>query len=283
MIDKNYEKLIKEYYKKGNYKIEYSNVESKVCAIYFSSNGIYTHNTEEVFTKEIINKDKYEWYKTRVENASKHIFLRDIQKRWYIDGINNTYCSIDKLLNFLKKETEGYEIITMGSSSGGYMAVLMGVLLKAKLIFNFSGQFSLDYHTQKDKPNFSQYLYENKNNHHKNKYYNIVDLVENSKIPIVYFYPALAEEDIYQSGLIQDCKNIIVFKFNSSIHGRTAIEFNIKRILNMSLEKLRELEKLYEGQNIGRLSFSVKVSGFFATVKEIPSLLSKRFLKKIFN
>ena len=51
----------------------------------------------------------------------------------------------------------------------------------------------------------------------------------------------------------------------------------------MSLEKLRELEKLYEGQNIGRLSFSVKVSGFFATVKEIPSLLSKRFLKKIFN
>lgn len=248
MKDKGLEKLIKEYYKKNNYKIEYSEVENKICAIYFSSHGTYDHDTAEDFRKEIINKDKYEWYKTRIEYARKHIFIRDIQKRWYLDGINNIYCSIDKLLEFLKKETEGYEIITMGNSSGGYMAVLMGILLKAKLIFNFSGQYSLAYHTQEDKPNYSQYLFDNMKNKNKNKYYNIVELVNHCDIPIVYLYPALAEEDIYQSSLVENCKNILFFKFNSNIHGRTAIEFNIKKLLNMSLQELIALEKLYEGK-----------------------------------
>lgn len=283
MKDKEYEKLIKEYYEKDNYKMEYSKVDSKICAIYFSSHGIYANDTEEAFRKEIVNKDKYEWYKTRVEYASKHIFIRDIQKRWYLDGINNTYNSMEKVLDFLKNETAGYEIITMGNSSGGYMAVLMGILLKAKLIFNFSGQYSLHYHTQKGNPNFSQYLYENQDNPMKNKYYNLVDLVNNSDIPIIYFYPALAEEDIYQSSLLNDCRKLVTFKFNSNIHGRTAMEFNIKKLLNMNLEELTELEQLYKGQCISRISFSIKVCGYFATVSGIIKFLTKRFAKKIFK
>ncbi|NLP27455.1 MAG: hypothetical protein GX370_01535 [Clostridia bacterium] len=282
MMDKKYQELLKEYYKKDNFKIEYSNKDSNVCAIYFSSNGLYPENTEEAFRREVVNKDKYEWYKTRIEYAGKHIFLRDIQKHWYLDGINDNYSSIEKLLDFLKKETEGYEIITMGNSSGGYMAVLMGIILNAKLIFNFSGQFSLEYHTEKDKSYFNQYLYENKDNYDKNKYYNLVELVESSSIPIVYFYPAMVEEDLYQRDCVKNCKNLLFFKFASSVHGRTAIEFNIKKILNKSLEELKELEKLYDGQAISRISFSIRVSGYVGTVKGILQLSMKRFIKKIF-
>ena len=56
-----------------NYLIEYSiRNPSKLCAIYFSSNGIYFPNTENTFNEIIIKKNRYEWYDTRVKTASKH-------------------------------------------------------------------------------------------------------------------------------------------------------------------------------------------------------------------
>ena len=88
------------------------------------------------------------------------------------------------------------------------MAVLMGIILNAKLIFNFSGQFSLEYHTEKTNLILIN-TYENKDNYDKNKYYNLVELVESSSIPIVYFYPAMVEEDLYQRDCVKNCKNLL--------------------------------------------------------------------------
>jgi hypothetical protein len=78
-----------------------------------------------------------------MKNAGKLIFVRDIFKSWYVCGISDRYSSIDDMIDFLKEETKGYKVITVGNSAGGYMAVLAGVLLGAERVFNFSGQYSL--------------------------------------------------------------------------------------------------------------------------------------------
>lgn len=71
-----------------NYKIDYdNNCADMICAVYFSSNDIYYPNTEEIFRKRIVEKDFFEWYHTRVR-ARKHIFVRDVFKQWYLEGIN---------------------------------------------------------------------------------------------------------------------------------------------------------------------------------------------------
>ena len=101
----------KVFAENSNYRIEYSGknpVGEKYCALYFSSNDIYYPNLPQVFTHQIVQKDKYEWFKTRITYASKHIYLRDIKKQWYLGGINAQLNTIEKLLDFLKIETEGY-------------------------------------------------------------------------------------------------------------------------------------------------------------------------------
>lgn len=95
------------YNKLPNYKIVYDDSCSENrCAIYFSSNNIYYPNTEEIFRKRIVEKDFFEWYHTRVK-ARKHIFVRDVFKQWYIDGINTEIDSPEKLLTWLKQEAGG--------------------------------------------------------------------------------------------------------------------------------------------------------------------------------
>ncbi len=132
------------YSSRPNYKIDYDDsCGEPVCAVYFSSNDIYYPNTEEIFRKRIVEKDFFEWYHTRVR-ARKHIFLRDLFKQWYLEGINVEICSQEKLAEWLRRKTEGYEVVTVGSSAGGYAAVLFGSLIGARRVLAFCAQFTLN-------------------------------------------------------------------------------------------------------------------------------------------
>lgn len=132
------------YNEQNNFLIEYDNQGNKNwCAIYFCSNDIYYPNTEEIFRKRIVEKNFFEWYHSRINMASKHIFVRDVFKQWYLMGINAKINTPEKLTEFLRKETEGYNIVTIGSSAGGYAAILHGSLLSAKYILAFNPQFEI--------------------------------------------------------------------------------------------------------------------------------------------
>jgi hypothetical protein len=113
--------MVKNTYKNDpNYLIEYSpTINKKYCIIYFSSHNIYYPNSEIAFEKQLLGKNRYEWYKTRVQNGYKHLFIRDIQKQWYLGGINSFINTPQKLLSFLKEETIGFQVIVLGSSAGG--------------------------------------------------------------------------------------------------------------------------------------------------------------------
>ena len=55
----------------------------------------------------IVEKNFFEWYNLRIEKAYKHIFVRDVFKQWYLSGINQSIDSPERLIEFLKNETDG--------------------------------------------------------------------------------------------------------------------------------------------------------------------------------
>lgn len=107
-----------------NYRIDYDSSNKGCAAIYISSNGIFYPDTVECFNKTIFEKDRYEFTKLKIKRADKHIFIRDIYKHWYVDGLNSTMDSVDKIVDWLKSEVLGYkEIILVGISGGVFVSL----------------------------------------------------------------------------------------------------------------------------------------------------------------
>ena len=241
--------LLDEQYTKPNYTIRYCNPQSKLCLILFSGNGLYYPNTEEEFINRIIKDNRYEWQNITQgavfkKKCAKIIFLRDIYKQWYITGINKTLNTIEKVINWLKKETEGYTIITAGTSAGGYAAVLFGISLKAEKIFSFSGQFFL---TDIEKnPFLKQYSHTTQ----YNKYYDLSQFCILSKSPIFYFYPALCEYDVCQANAVKNIPTVYSFRIKSEVHGYTVLPKNYRFLFWKHTKKLLKLHMRFKEKNI---------------------------------
>lgn len=134
--DKN--ELLNAWYKNDNKKILHGFSKNKKCFIFCSSNGLYFPNTEGCFFDEICMKDRYEWESVALKilpYVEKIILLRDVRKSYYVTGINEKINSIDLLINDMREETEGYDIFTVGSSAGGYLAMILGGRCEQKAVF----------------------------------------------------------------------------------------------------------------------------------------------------
>lgn len=249
-------------YSLDNYIIkERKQNQYKSCVIYCSSSGLYYPNTEEEFVKAFIEQnDKYEWKTNRISYSDKSIWIRDITKEFYIKGINNEICTIDKLVDFLRKETSEYDaIITVGSSGGGYIATLIGCLLNAKRVFAFSAFFDLTIIDKAVWPLVAEYaqLQEYK------KWYQIYDTIRNSKTLVFYFYPGHLSEDCIQAKVVKDLPNVKEFCFNSYIHGipftnRTHLSV-LNKLLNLPEDKLLKLYSYFNNKLINNTEWLFRV------------------------
>ncbi|MBQ6886201.1 MAG: hypothetical protein IJN54_01645 [Lachnospiraceae bacterium] len=278
-IDENND-LLSEYFAKENYKEVLVNLEKNLCYIFFSGNGLYFPNTVETFKKTIIKNNRYEWENIAnspqlLQKAGKYIFLRDLYKSWYIKGINNSVDSIDKLYVWLKERTEGYRIITVGNSAGGYMAALMGSLLKAEMVFDFSGQFSL--YATKDVLTKYALLKKYSADEERRKYFDICEYLKHNE-SIMYFWPGNSEFDITQYELVKATK-IYSFKFKARIHGQSMYSANIPYLLVQDKQYLVNLYKHYEGKDIVKEEFFIRTRGVKALVKMYLSILKKKITK----
>lgn len=224
--------ILRAYHKK-NYQCIDTDVESDICYIFFSSNGLYYPNTREVFEEQIFQKDRYEW-KWVVKNsqvpskAGRIIYVRDIYKCWYSKGINYEVNTIDKTLELLRSLTKGYQIVTVGSSAGGYMAVLAAVKLNAMFCINFSGQYAI-----------SEKL--------GVPYTDISILLETYKGQVFYFVPAYCKDDKKQYKLIENIACVKTFFFNENKHAATMLAGNMSYVIDKSK---KELIRLYEHYNL---------------------------------
>ncbi len=271
--------LIQEQLHQPNYLIEYTDsneqLKEKYCVVYFSSNNIYFPNTAEVFRKDIINKNKFEWYGLRIKKGSKHIFIRDIQKQWYLHGINSEINSIEKINEFLKNETKGYKVIMLGSSSGGYAASLFGSLLKVEHVISFNGQFQLLDLLKTSSQDVDPILFRERDNIEINKYFSLRSIIAgNSKI--YYMYSNKSSWDIANKEHIEDL-DIPTISFTTKNHGIPFVKSALPYVINADIRTYNK----WLGNIYNPLLFSFKYGGFWKTMYILLLKAKEIFTKKI--
>lgn len=279
MLDLVNDPIVDLQYKKKNYLIEYDqDVINNRCAIYFSSHGLCYPETKENFQKIIVEKDSYEWYSTRIPDCHKHIFVRDIRKQFYVDGISAVNNSLEKLAAFLREETKGYTITAVGSSAGGYAATAIGVLLRSEKIFCFSGKFSL-------KDDFAyptkERLIFHENDLDFSKYYDLSNLLRSNNFSKIYYiYPIGAEEDLVQKRVIDGLPNILQFPFDDRHHGVCMFPFNLTCFMAKKSDQMIQLRNRFS-KAISKYSFSIELIGYRKTIAGLIKYNRKRVLMKI--
>lgn len=265
-----------------NYYIRDIDTANKKCLILFSSNGLYAPNTKEAFEEKIIKNDRYDFKNvTNCRKVEKQfgriIYVRDLWRAWYIRGINAAEDSIDKLIIKLKELTEGYQVVTAGSSAGGYMAVIAGIALHAEKVLCFSGQFYIEQHLR------HKIMQKYEEDMERNKYFDITGLIENTDVPIIYFYPKGYAGDIKQAERVKDCENVIMFAFDYAEHAQTVVPYNFKYLFNMSVKRYRKLSDRYGKREFKSLEFLFITGGAEGAVDCIKSVfhtMRKKFVKK---
>lgn len=257
------------YHSQDNYTIAYHAAAPKeYCVVYFSSNDLYYPNTENSFKESIVQKNRYEWYRNRINYGHKHIFIRDIMKQWYLQGINSRINSPDKLADFIRKEAEGYKLILLGSSAGGFISVILGQMLQAERIYSFNGQFEiLSLLKKKNSRLTDPILYRNKNNSSLLQFYNAASFITHPE-SVFYFHSNRSNWDLEQLEHIGNVK-INIFSFKTSNHGIPFLKSNLPVVLNFGHEELLDLK----GRTFHPLLFSLKLVGFWDTAKGLSSIV----------
>lgn len=274
------DKLINESYNLSqNFQVIYDECESRkknLCAIYFSSNEIYYPNTQKSFNESILVKDKYEWKSNRISGAFMHIFVRDIQKQWYIEGINSLVNTPDLLAEKLRELTSGFEVYTVGSSAGGFAAILFGSLLKAKRVYAFNAQLDLHSVIHNSSAKIDPILYKYRSDIYRSYYFNVSPFL-NQKTEYFYFQSANSFQDIAQYNTCKAKDLLIKIEFSTSNHGFPFMRHDLKYILKLSATELKKLSN----KRIHPFLFSVHVHGPIKATMFTFNALKKRLEKKI--
>ena len=218
--------LRRVYRTKDNYKIvnpRYYGKSGKICYIFFSGNGLYRVNTIGELRRTIYAEDRFEWEYianlSGVTNTCKCIFIRDIYKNFYVNGISEKFDDIEKLVDFLREETDGYSVYTVGNSAGGYMAMLAGSILRAERVYSFSGIVDLYEYNNAVHGDTYYFMKKYRDNFRRNRYFNISNKLSGN-MQILFFYATKNEEDIRQANKVRDNKNVVLFPIDSDEHGK---------------------------------------------------------------
>lgn len=266
--------LVRNAYNNKNYTIRYDeSVPAGTCAIYFSSNNIYHPNNEVEFSKKIIDNDFYEWFKIRIKKVHKHIFLRDIHKQWYITGISSEINSPEKLLEFLQAEIKGCKVTVVGSSAGGYAAVLYGSLIKAEKIFSFNGQMELNSLLDTSTPQTDPLLFRLQNKEVR-RFYDLKPFISNAS-KIFYFYSSKSDWDKQQAIHISNLP-INIIAFSTAHHGIPFLKCSLIDVLNYSNNELIQFSK----NKHNPLLFSIRCSGILRVSKFVRQLIINTLSEK---
>jgi predicted esterase YcpF (UPF0227 family) len=239
---------VQDYYNNNsNYKIVSNNNSNDTTIVYCSSNGIYFPNDYETFNNTIVKRNRYEWSKSdnQFKNANKIIYIRDVYKQWYLKGINKDINSFEKIANLIRKEHTNKKLILVGISAGGYIAIILGLMLNADAVYSFAGQFTLEpilkEAKEKNKDKFVIEMYDI-----YKRYYNLGSLLEKSKVDIFYFVCKNSTIDIEDIKIASKYDNINKFYFDCDNHGVPFHTTLLQKILSMKKENLVKVSREYK-------------------------------------
>jgi|GEM_PF-2495963 hypothetical protein len=276
--------LLWETYCGNNYEVEHTprNPEGKkVAAVYFSDNCLYDI-AENNFYQRVIVENHFDWKNNMLKNADLHIFVRDIFLKAYFYGINNRVDNIEKLADFLKGLTAGYdEVVMLGSCAGGYAASLIGSMLKVSRILCFSGQFNPPQLGLPNKMSGKfgvmdmEEMVEGEELEKRNQYRSIAEYVREGNVPLYYFVGSGCPADTEDCRVAMSLPNVRVFRFNNAVHGMPVDRKCLADLINMDGSGLECLYAQFRGRIFGHNEFGFSASG----LKYLLTMLANFFKK----
>lgn len=266
-------------YESGNIRVcTNPDNEGDYCYVFCSSNDIWYPNTQQAYEESIINRDRYEWTSFSLTNARKRIYVRDIYKSWYVTGVNKDIDTIDKLVERIKRESMGLKLVCVGSSSGGYLATLIGCLLCANHVICFSGQMELNNQWAIDRNGLLQHY---RNDSTYSKYYDLKPYIEKGNTEIFYIVPMNCAQDLHHYEHVSECSSIRAFHFNSKHHGIVVSKCNLPYLINSTKEELEKLYEAHKGKSISVMLFSIEIVGFCNALIGASHELLKKIKRKL--
>ena len=226
----------------------------------------------------MIEKDRYEWTNFSHPRAEKEIFVRDIYKSWYVTGVNSRLNTIDSLIAYLKEAVQGFSVVTIGSSAGGYLAAILGHFLGAEHTIAFSPQFELENQWAID---MNPFLRNYKSDPDRNKYYDLKNILAESNVPVFYILPIKSKIDIYHYNHIKDLNCIHPFVFTDSHHGVVMLKENLSVFIYRSTNELLVLQSKHKNA-MNKLLFSIELVGVNTTVKGVYRE-GRRYIKHVLH
>lgn len=255
-------------------------VANGLCAIFFSSAGLYYPNTEDALEKSVLNANHYEWKKVRLSYIKRYIYIRDVSKTFYLLGINQRISSIEATLKKITEITKGYEVICIGSSAGAYFATLVGSILKNCIyVLDFSGYYDLSILDEKKWP----VINELKNIETLKQWYDIEPIIKRRKCEIFRFYPTELEEDQNQTNHIQNCK-VKIFPIKSRKHGVPFYKNELYYLLTLDKETLIRIHhKLNKFKSISQVRFAWMLAGIKGLTFLLSGFVNERLIPRIYS
>ncbi len=263
-----YDNLMDEAYALDNYLIEEMPIkedDEKWAAVYFTGGGLYAPDAWLDFYNKFIKNNRFGFYKNRLEKASKHIFLRDTLISAYKNGINSTINSPEKLVDFVRKETEGYKVVLTGSSSGGSIATYIGCKLNAEYVIAFSPAYCYRKDTKPD---------------------DFIETLKSSNTQIYYTQPIYSKGDVEDYDFLNNHKNIKRLSIKSTVHPIAIATPIIPLIINSNRKML---DTIFDNHAHVAISYQMLAKKYFGKeayrqVKlHIFYYLTKAIVKEIMN
>lgn len=186
------------------------------------------------------------------EVITNKIFILDNSDSWYHNGSNVIANSIDEIVNLLSyfiKKGNYKKILCIGSSMGGYMALIAGKLLNVTNVLAFSPQTFIDNKTRKK---FSDKRWNkelSKVNEKYTKYLNIKELYKNSNINNkieIHYSESVPLDEVH--ALYLDDKRIKLFSYKNCDH-YVSVYLHEKRLLEDMVLKHLGMEKPKKSKN----------------------------------
>lgn len=244
---------------------------SNLTAVYFSSHG--WHNGANL-DKQISN-NYFEFKRNLIKNASRHIFIRDLFQSFYINGINSQICTVEKLLNFLKAECQNSKIVTVGSSGGGYMAILAGAFLQAEYVIALSGYLDI----RPEFPKYNLQLLVDLEKEYKNKYYDLRNILAQNPVPVYQFEPGNCKDDLYNIKLSKAIPCVRLFETTSKLHAYPIDKEFIGHLINLPPQKMETVYKAVKNKKVSKFHLYFMLLSPMAIIKAYFLRFRKKFLK----
>lgn len=265
-----FDELMDIYRNEDNFIIKESNKHSNNCFVFLSSHGLYKENGDIEVLKRMHDTNRYEWLSLFSNHkvagcCKKAIFIRDIKKIFYLDGINNRLDSITKLAMFLKKETEGMNVYLIGSSAGGYAAyIISNYLQNVKRIYSLGGILDLNEHST-----YLDYIKLKSNLGIKD----VVDSI-NKESFVVHFCGSQNVESQKGIKLLRSClssKKCAIIPLKSTEHAPRPSGEDLIKLLTCSDKHLKRIKrKMRSKTEVGYFQFSIINLGIIkATINRI--------------